>query len=314
MAVDGDNHSQTKCRRKVIILLGMMVLLALVVIVSLMLPPKASTTASSTLDPTPPESNNSLCPLLLTVLDTSFEVLETVPHDIDAFTQGLELIIPEKQQYYESTGLYGQSSVRIVDLYSGEVLQTENLASFYFGEGLTLDTQKGRIVQITWKRKTGFVYNATNLELLQTFSYQTTNGEGWGICYESLRKVFFVSDGTNYLHTWNASSLGDLVTKVSVTMRMASSNKGEDFVVNVARLNELEWDSFSQTVLANVWGTDYVVRIHPETGFVTHRFDLQSLYRPFGAGVLNGIAQTDVENEIWVTGKLWPNMYRIRLL
>ena len=265
--------------------------------------PSSSTRPSSSLPPT-------LLPW--TVVRTRFEVLETVPHDSNAFTQGLQLIFPDQQQYYESTGLYGRSSVRIVDLYSGEVLHIKNLASLYFAEGITRDSN-GRLVQITWREETGFIYNATNLDTIQEFSYQTTNGHGWGICYEPFRNVFFVSDGTNYLHTWNSPSL-ELVAKVPVSMRILADSTNSGLLQDVKRLNELEWDPFSKTVLANVWQTNYLVRIDPNTGFVTHRYDLESLYRPVVADVLNGIAMTDVPNEIWATGKLWPYMYRIRLV
>jgi glutamine cyclotransferase len=250
----------------------------------------------------------------------SFELLETVPHDSNAFTQGLELApssFPnnnnnqeqqEQQQYYESTGQYGASSVRIVDLQTGEVLHIRNMDSAYFGEGMT--HHDGTLVQITWKKGTGFVYNATNLDVMKEFTYQTTNGEGWGICYEPSRDVFFVSDGTNYVHTWDSSSF-QLLTKVPVTMRETATTTNEQ---SVYRINELEWDSVTQTILANIWQTNDIVRIDPQTGFVTHRYNLQSLYRPFSANVLNGIAVTDTANEIWVTGKYWPNMYRIRLM
>jgi glutamine cyclotransferase len=253
--------------------------------------------------PTPPSTPGGLP---MTVLG-SFELLETVPHDDNAFTQGLELVSNQPALYFESTGLYGQSSVRIVDLQSGQVLQQQNLASGYFGEGMTYFN--GRLVQITWKEQTGFVYNATNVEVLNEFSYETTNGEGWGICFVESQNIFYVSDGTDHLHTWDANNFA-LVDKVPVTMRISALAAEQ----SVRRINELEWDPFTQTVLANVWQQNYIVRITPSTGFVTHRYNLQSLARPANAGVLNGIARTGTPNEFWATGKLWPYMYRIRLI
>jgi glutamine cyclotransferase len=253
-----------------------------------------------------PTPLSTLAGLPLTILG-SFELLETVPHDNNAFTQGLELVPDQPALYFESTGLYGQSSVRIVDLQSGQVLQQHNLASGYFGEGMTYFN--GRLVQITWKEQTGFVYNATNVEVLDEFSYETTNGEGWGICFVESQNIFYVSDGTDHLHTWDANNFA-LVDKVPVTMRTSALAAEQ----SVRRINELEWDPFTQTVLANVWQQNYIVRIKPSTGFVTHRYNLQSLARSANAGVLNGIARTDTPNEFWATGKLWPYMYRIRLI
>jgi glutamine cyclotransferase len=237
----------------------------------------------------------------------SFELLESVPHDAGAFTQGLELVEDsDPLLYYETTGLFGQSSVRIVNLASGQVVRQHNMERAYFGEGMTY--HDGKLVQITWRSGTGFVYDANNLEVLEEFTYETTNGEGWGICSVASQNVFYVSDGTSFLHTWDTASF-QLMNKVAVKLRTAEA--GEQLV---SRLNELEWDPFSETVLANVWQQNYIVRIDPLTGFVTHRYDMQSLSRPANANVLNGIAHTNIPNEFWVTGKLWPNMYRVRLI
>jgi glutamine cyclotransferase len=236
----------------------------------------------------------------------SFELLESVPHDSGAFTQGLELVEDsDPSLYYESTGNFGQSSVRIVNLVSGQVVRLHNMGDAYFGEGITY--YDGKLVQITWRSGTGFVYNANNLEVLEEFTYETTNGEGWGICFVASQNVFYVSDGTSFLHTWDTASF-KLIDKVAVKLRTARA--GEQLV---SRLNELEWDPFSETVLANVWKQNYIVRIDPLTGFVTHRYDMQTLFRPANANVLNGIAHTNIPNEIWVTGKNWPNLYQVRL-
>ena len=240
----------------------------------------------------------------------SFEVLDTVPHDPDAYTQGLQLIPNDPPlQYFESTGLYGRSSVRRVNLVTGMVQEQHDLAAQFFGEGLTYFD--GKFIQITWQEETAFVYNATNLEVVDVISpYSTTNGEGWGICYIEDSHVFLVSDGTQFLHTWDASTL-ELVDKVEVAIRNSADDDSEATLL--LHLNELEWDIHSQTVLANVWQEDYIVRIDPSTGAVKNSYNLSSLSRPAEANVLNGIAITDTPNEIWVTGKLWPSMYLIRL-
>jgi glutamine cyclotransferase len=236
----------------------------------------------------------------------TFELLDTVPHDPDAFTQGLELVPGNPLEYFESTGLYGQSSVRRVDLRTGQVLQQQDLTNRFFGEGLTYFD--GKLIQITWQEQTAFVYNATNLDVLEILSYETTNSEGWGICYLQDNNIFLVTDGTQFLHTWDASTY-ELVDKVAVTTRYDENEEATP----LQDLNELEWDIHSNTVLANVWQTDLIVRINSATGTVINQYDLSSLFRDPQANVLNGIAITDTPNEIWVTGKLWSSMYLIRL-
>jgi glutamine cyclotransferase len=254
-----------------------------------------------------------------TVMGT-FELLETVPHDANAFTQGLELI--NSTHYYESTGLYGKSQVRIVDLQTGEVLDRNVMDDQYFGEGLCsyTDAESGqrRLIQLTWKKQTGFLYDPVSLQLLDSFSYGTTTSEGWGITFQPETRKILVSDGSQYLHTWSADTststpLFQETSKVAVTFQQRDMEEAE----TVSRLNELEWDPFqSDSVLANVWYQDSILRIDIAMGFVPKKYNLQSLFpnRPSGVDVLNGIAVTSVANEIWVTGKLWPNMFRIRLI
>ncbi|ACI65960.1 predicted protein [Phaeodactylum tricornutum CCAP 1055/1] len=254
----------------------------------------------------------------------TFELLETVPHDANAFTQGLQSVPDDRtttasttsttSKMYESTGLYGASDVRIVDVATGGVLLKTELQSQFFGEGLTyyVDSlaQEGRLVQLTWKEQTGFVYDPTTLVQLSNFTYKTSNTEGWGITYRADQNIFYVTDGSTFVHTWNVEF--QEIAKVPVTMQnTATSNPS---TLNL--INELEWDVNSRTLLANVWMQDVLIRIQPETGFVTTVYDLTTLFlnRPNSADVLNGIALTDVPDELWVTGKLWPNMYRIRLI
>jgi glutamine cyclotransferase len=190
----------------------------------------------------------------------------------------------------------------------------------YFGEGLCsyTDSESGqrRLIQLTWKKQTGFLYDPVSLQLLDSFSYSTTTSEGWGITFQAETREFLVSDGSQYLHTWSADSITPLfqeTSKVAVSFQRQDMQQAE----TLKRINELEWDPFhSDSVLANVWYQDSIVRIDIASGFVTKIYDLTSLFpnRPSGADVLNGIAVTSVANEIWVTGKLWPNMFRILLV
>lgn len=244
----------------------------------------------------------------------SFEELEMVPHDAEAFTQGLEIVPGNPDEYFESTGTYGGSSIRRVDLYTGQVLQKHDLSSDYFGEGLTYYLDKDgneRLIQLTWREGVLFRYDAQTFEVLEERPMDsTTNGQGWGICFVPNEDIFYVSDGTHYLHKWNASTL-KLMDRIPVTYR----DTMEDLVAKEQdKLNELEYDVHSNTIFANVWRQNYIVRINPATGFITHRYDLTALDRHDNTDVLNGIAITDIPNEIWVTGKYWPVMYRIRLI
>ena len=249
--------------------------------------------------------------LPLTIL-ADFELLQEVPHSNASFTQGLEMVPNSNPlQYYESIGLYGEGAVQIVDLNSGVVNQQHLIADeeiFAFG----LTKYSNQILQLTWRAGFGYIYDATTLAELGTFPINTTNGEGWGICHDTTVDTsrLFVSDGTTYLHTWDAATKA-LLGKVQV---MERTDVAATELTPVRRVNELEWDRFTNTILANVWQKDHIIRIDPMTGFVTHQYDLASLERPGDANVLNGIALTDTPNEIWVTGKLWPTMYRIRLL
>lgn len=254
---------------------------------------------------------------LLTKFGGTFELLETVPHDPAAFTQGLML---HNGVLYEGTGLNGQSYIRIVDIKTGDILQQHALAAKYFGEGITYyddpnvatGRNAGRLIQITWQEKTGFIYDSDTLQVLEEFTYDTHTGEGWGITYVPDRHQFLVSDGSEYLMTWDATTRQQ-IAKVPVMTRVSRREVVEQ---PVTRLNELEYDPFSDTVYSNIWYQDAIVRIDILTGTVLTVYDLRSLYtnRAPGSDVLNGIALTETPNELWVTGKLWPNMYRIRLI
>lgn len=246
----------------------------------------------------------------------SFELLETLPHDSSAYTQGLQLV---DGVLYEGTGLYGKSEIRITDLDTGKVKKSTKLDRNFFGEGLTYytdhETGEGRLIQLTWKAQTGFIYDSKDLKVLEEFKFSTTTNEGWGITHNPTTNHFIVSDGSQYLLWWDPTKDRKLIKQVVVTRDLEGTNAD-----TVVRLNELEWDPKTGTILANIYGEDFLVRIDPTTGLVLTVYDLGSLFpqesRPDSTDVLNGIALADSKNgdEIWVTGKLWPNMYRIRLV
>ena len=216
------------------------------------------------------------------------EIVETYDHDETAFTQGL---VFDGNTLYESTGLYGESSLRRVDLASGDVLQIKPLPEHLFGEGCTV--WQDRIVQVTWKAGTGFVYDKQSFEVLREFTY---GGEGWGLTHDGERLI--MSDGTSTLRFLDPETLAE-VNRVDVL----------DGHEPVERLNELEW--LGGQVWANVWQTSDVVRINPTTGQVVGWIDFSGLTEQEPRGVLNGIAVKD--GELFVTGKLWSSLYKVRL-
>jgi glutaminyl-peptide cyclotransferase len=251
-------------------------------------------------------------------------LLQVVPHDALAYTQGLELVslgaVDTDAIMWESTGLYqGRSSVRLVQVTSGQVVAQYTLPSQYFAEGLTrVPSRNGvtvdRLIQLTWREQTGFVYDPWTLTMLGSFPYSTSTGQGWGIAYRSTNHTLLVTDGSDLLHTWDADTLVEVAPRRTITQILGT----EQGMVRVplAEVNELEWDVYSNTLLGNVYGSDTIVRIDPDSGLVTNVYNLSALYtnRDPKADVLNGIALTNVPGEVWVTGKLWPYMYRIRLV
>ncbi|HEX7096659.1 MAG TPA: glutaminyl-peptide cyclotransferase [Acidimicrobiales bacterium] len=222
------------------------------------------------------------------------EVLERLAHDPGSFTQGLEL---DGDTLYESAGLYGESSVRVVDPARGEVRHRVDLDDQYFGEGLTKidDT----LVVLTWREGTAFVLDATTLEERARHRY---DGEGWGICDDGRRLV--MSDGTSTLRFRDRTSFAE-VSHVDVTL------DGRP----VVNLNELE--CVGDDVYANVWQTDTLVRIDPATGRVTATIDASGLLdeaERAGADVLNGIAYDASTDTFLLTGKHWPALFRVRFV
>lgn len=241
-----------------------------------------------------PQAVHSSLPETLTEQMT-YEIIQAYPHDPAAFTQGLIYL---DGGLYESTGLYGESSLRKVDLATGEVLQQINLANEVFAEGLT-DWDE-TLVQLTWREGLGFVYNRADFDLLEEFQYET---EGWGLTQDGERLI--MSDGSSTLFFLDPETF-------AVTGTVNVSDDGDD----VQRLNELEW--VQGQVFANIWQTDDIVRIDPVSGEVLGWIDLAGLLpeeaRTAETDVLNGIAYDPAGDRLFVTGKKWPQLYAIRLV
>jgi glutamine cyclotransferase len=209
---------------------------------------------------------------------------------------------------FESTGLNKKSTIRQLDPVSGNVLVSVPLGDEYFGEGLA--HVDGKLVQITWKQATAFVWNASDLTTIPPtiYSYETTrNNEGWGITYWEEKNELVVSDGSANLIFWDPNTLETLRT-LSVIRQNSQP---------AVQMNELEF--WRGRVLANVWYQDVLLVIHPETGVVEKEYDFHNLWpqserQNYGADVFNGISITDDPDILLVTGKLWNRMYRIKLL
>lgn len=225
----------------------------------------------------------------------TFRVVKTYPHDATAYTQGL---IYREAFLFESTGLNGQSTLRRVALETGEVVQQHRLDAAYFAEGLA--EWNGQLVQLTWRSNIAFVYDLASFAPRRTFGY---TGEGWGLTRD--REEFILSDGTEQLRFLHPDTFRE-VRRVTVT----------DGGVPVRDLNELEY--VRGEVFANVWHTDRIARISPESGRVVGWIDLRGLmstgYRLDPEAVLNGIAYDPANNRLFVTGKLWPRLFEIEVV
>lgn len=225
----------------------------------------------------------------------SFSVVRAFPHDANAFTQGLAY---HDGFLYESTGLDGRSSLRKVRLEDGEVIQHTNLSAEFFGEGITI--VKGKVFQLTWKSEVGFVYDLGDFRLLRRFSY---TGEGWGLGTNG-REVF-MSNGTSEIRVLDVRTLQE--------RRRLRVHDGSS---PVDQLNELEM--VEGEIFANIWHSDRIARISPATGNVAGWIDLSGLlspiYRRDSEAVLNGIAYDPVRKRLFVTGKLWPKVFEIRIV
>jgi glutamine cyclotransferase len=225
----------------------------------------------------------------------TYQVVHTYPHDSQAFTQGL---IYTDGHLYESTGLNGQSSLRMDDLETGRVLQRQDLDSKYFAEGLT--EWGSTLVQLTWQNHEARVYDRFSFRLLRTFNY---TGEGWGLTQDG--KSLILSDGSATLRFFDPANFHE-------TRRIAVTDRGAP----VTQLNELEF--VHGEIYANIWHSDRIARISPKTGHVLGWIDLTGLLpdnqRSTAEAVLNGIAFDPVHNRLFVTGKLWPKLFEIKIV
>ncbi len=223
-----------------------------------------------------------------------YEVVRSFPHDRGAFTQGL---VFHDGLLYQGTGLQGRSSIRRVRLETGEVLNRRGVAAQHFGEGIAL--ANGEIFQLTWKSGVAFVYDLESFGMTRSFNYR---GEGWGLTYDGTSLI--MSDGTDQIRFLDPKTFSE-------RRRIRVTAAGQP----VHSLNELEL--IEGEIWANVWQTDQIARIDPATGHVTAWIDLSRLLTPTeraNTDVLNGIAYDDVTDRLFVTGKLWPKVFEIRLV
>ncbi|MFM1896653.1 MAG: hypothetical protein RLZZ385_1727 [Pseudomonadota bacterium] len=236
-----------------------------------------------------------LLPVSAQVPVHGFKVINTYPHDPQAFTQGL---VFEDGYLYEGTGRNGQSRLSKIRLEDGAVEMTTRLSDRYFGEGIEIVGDK--IFQLTWQSHMVFVYNK---EDFSPAGNHFNPGEGWGLAWNGEQLI--LSDGTSTLHFLDPDTFAP-------TGRIRVTLEGEP----VDRLNELEY--INGEIWANVWQTDYIVRIDPSSGQVNSIVNLQGLTaitsRPGNDAVLNGIAYDDDTGRLFVTGKLWPSLYEIELV
>jgi len=222
-----------------------------------------------------------------------YTIVRAYPHDRDAFTQGLQFV---DGVLYEGTGLNGRSSIRKVRIESGEVLQRRELPPEHFGEGITV--LGSELFQLTWQSGIAFVYDRNSFTPRRTLMYP---GEGWGLTTDASSLI--MSDGTDVLRILDPTSF-----KERRRLRVTSGGRPVD------RLNELEY--IKGEIFANVWQTDFVVRIDPKTGRVTGWVDFRNLLLPrerVGVDVLNGMAYDAATDRIFVTGKLWPKVFEVKL-
>ena len=243
--------------------------------------------------PTPTSPVDSITSDVIPVY--TYKVVNTYPHDRNAYTQGL---VFENGVLYEGTGLRGGSTLRRVDLETGNILQIHELPAQLFGEGVTIYGNK--VIQLTWQSNVGFVYNKYSFELLQEFNYST---EGWGITHDGKRLI--MGDGTSTLHLLDPETFEE-IGQIEVCDKDGP----------VTRLNELEY--VQGEICANVWQTDRIARIAPQTGQVIGWIELKGLLSPEDysepVDVLNGIAYDTKNDRLFVTGKLWPKLFEIKLI
>lgn len=226
----------------------------------------------------------------------TYEIVNTYPHDATAFTQGLEF---HDGFLYESTGRNGASSLRKVELTTGKVLQQRDVPIQYFAEGLTI--LKDRVYQLTWQAEKGFVYDLQTFKLLKEFPYR---GEGWGLTHDE--QFLIMSNGTNQIRFLDPKNY-------AVKRTISVVDRG----MPLSELNEIEL--IKGVIYANVWQTDQIVQVDPESGKILGWVNLAGLLKHAGdppldtEAVLNGIAYDAENDRLFITGKLWPKLFEIRL-
>jgi glutamine cyclotransferase len=223
-----------------------------------------------------------------------YNLINIYPHDKAAYTQGL---VYDGQDLYECTGLYGNSTLRQVELETGRVLKLYRMPAKYFGEGITI--WKNHLIQLTWKSMEGFVYNKSDFKRIGDFYYQR---EGWGITNDGQRLI--MSDGSDTLYFMNPDTFED-----------TGSIKVKDNGKPVFQLNELEF--IDGKIFANIYFYNSIAIISPETGSVIGWIDLQGLMARernlSHVDVLNGIAYNAKRNTLLVSGKFWPELFEIEI-
>ncbi len=228
-------------------------------------------------------------------VEIGYRVVQSFPHDRDAVTQGL---VVHRGELFESTGGYGTSSVRRVNLRSGRVLRESPLADELFGEGLA--AVGDALYQLTWRAGLGLIYDSKTLAPSGQFTYA---GEGWGLAWDGTQ--FIMSDGSALLRYLDPESLRE-------TRRVEVRDRDQP----IAALNELEF--VEGHLFANVWNRTRIAVIDPDSGQVRGWLDLQEIlptpFRTESVGVLNGIAYDGDQGRLFVTGKRWPRLFEIELI
>lgn len=222
-----------------------------------------------------------------------YTIVATYPHDRDAFTQGLQVV---DGVFYEGTGLNGRSSIRRVKIETGEVLQKRDVPAQYFGEGITV--RGSELFQLTWQSGIALVYDKKTFAPKRQHRYA---GEGWGLTHDASSLI--MSDGTEYLRFLDATTFAE---KKRLRVTAAGSV--------LKHLNELEL--VEGEIFANVWQTDYVARIDPASGKVNGYVDFRGLLSARerqGTDVMNGIAYDAATRRLFITGKLWPRVFEVRI-
>lgn len=224
----------------------------------------------------------------------TYKVVKTYPHDSSAFTQGLIFL---DGFLYEGTGLNGRSGLRKVKLETGRVLQQVPIEERYFGEGIT--DWGSELVQLTWQTGVGFVWDRATMKVKRQFQYA---GEGWGLTHDTQRLI--MSDGSPVLRFLDPKTQAETGRLVVLDGRKP-----------VANLNELEW--VKGEIWANIWQTERIARISPQTGAVLGWIDLSGLLtdsESHNVDVLNGIAYDAKQDRLFITGKLWPKIFELKIL